>query len=53
VPQRFLPALIELFRSGRLPVDELVQAYPFEDIERAAQDALSGRVVKPVLQMSG
>ncbi|MGC0313331.1 NAD(P)-dependent alcohol dehydrogenase [Kitasatospora acidiphila] len=53
MPQRFLPALVELFRTGRLPVDKLVRGYPFEQIDRAAEDALSGAVVKPVLQMSG
>ncbi|WP_037605041.1 NAD(P)-dependent alcohol dehydrogenase [Streptacidiphilus rugosus] len=52
LPQRFLPALVDLFRSGRLPVDELVRCYPFEQIERAAQDALTGQVVKPVLLMT-
>jgi aryl-alcohol dehydrogenase len=49
LPRRFLPALVELHRAGRLPVDELVRSYPFERIETAAEDALSGRVVKPVL----
>ncbi|WP_145909378.1 NAD(P)-dependent alcohol dehydrogenase [Kitasatospora viridis] len=53
VPQRFLPALIELFRAGRLPVDRLVRAYPFERIERAVADARTGQVVKPVLRFDG
>ncbi|MFF7636130.1 NAD(P)-dependent alcohol dehydrogenase [Kitasatospora sp. NPDC008050] len=51
LPQRFLPALVELFRRGRLPVTELVRSYPFERIEQAAADARSGRVVKPVLML--
>ncbi|MDH6135575.1 aryl-alcohol dehydrogenase [Kitasatospora sp. MAA4] len=49
LPQRFLPALVELYRSGRLPVDELVRTFPFEQIEQAAREARSGRAVKPVL----
>ncbi|MCC9310420.1 NAD(P)-dependent alcohol dehydrogenase [Kitasatospora sp. RB6PN24] len=53
VPQRFLPALVELFRGGRLPVDKLVRRYPFDEIERAAEDALAGEVVQPVLVMRG
>jgi len=48
-PARFLPALAELVRTGRLPVDRLVRGYPFDAIEQAAADAAAGAVVKPVL----
>jgi aryl-alcohol dehydrogenase len=48
-PRRFLPRLVELFDQGQLPVDKLIRRYPFEDIERAAQDARSGVTIKPVL----
>ncbi|WP_441249277.1 NAD(P)-dependent alcohol dehydrogenase [Kitasatospora sp. McL0602] len=51
VPARFLPALAALHRAGRLPVDRLVRVYPFAEIERAAEAARSGEVVKPVLLM--
>ncbi|MGF1427158.1 NAD(P)-dependent alcohol dehydrogenase [Kitasatospora sp. LaBMicrA B282] len=49
LPRQFLPALIELHRAGRFPVDRLVRSYPFEQIEQAAEDARAGRTVKPVL----
>ncbi|MEU6235326.1 NAD(P)-dependent alcohol dehydrogenase [Kitasatospora sp. NPDC047058] len=49
VPERFLPALVGLFRAGRLPVDRLVRTYPFAAIEEAAEAARAGEVVKPVL----
>ncbi len=48
-PQRFLPTLAELYAQGRLPIDKLVRAYPFEEIEKAAADARAGVTIKPVL----
>ncbi len=52
VPDTFLPALIELWRQGRLPVDRIMAHYDFDEIERAARDAEQGLVVKPVLRVS-
>jgi len=49
VPRQFIPALIELHLRGRLPFERLVRTFPFADIEQAAQAALAGDVVKPVL----
>ncbi len=49
VPQVFLPALIRLHELGKLPIERLIKRYPFEDIERAAADALSGATIKPVI----
>lgn len=51
VPQRFIPHLIELYRAGKFPFDRLVTFYPFEDIERAMDDARRGAAIKPVLRM--
>jgi aryl-alcohol dehydrogenase len=51
VPQVFIPRLIELWRAGRLPVERLVRAYDFDQINEAAADALAGDVVKPVLRI--
>lgn len=45
----FLPALFEHYRAGRLPVDRLIAYYDFRDINRAVEDAISGRTVKAVL----
>jgi aryl-alcohol dehydrogenase len=51
VPDVFLPRLIELWRQGRFPVDRIMTQYPFSEIQRAADDAEEGKVVKPVLRM--
>ena len=48
-PLEMVPRLIELHRAGRFDVDDLVTTYPFTDINGAAEDLLSGSVVKPVL----
>jgi aryl-alcohol dehydrogenase len=46
----FLPKLVELFMKGRFPIDRMVTFYPFAEINRAVDDALSGRTVKPILR---
>ncbi|MDO8360745.1 MAG: NAD(P)-dependent alcohol dehydrogenase [Devosia sp.] len=46
----FLPKLVELFVKGRFPIDKLIRFYPFVEINNAVADALSGKVVKPVLR---
>jgi aryl-alcohol dehydrogenase len=48
-PDVFLPKLVELYRLGRFPIDQLVTFYPFAEINTAIDDALSGKVVKPIL----
>ncbi|MFT4229461.1 MAG: NAD(P)-dependent alcohol dehydrogenase [Microbacterium sp.] len=50
-PERFVPQLIALHRSGRFPIERLERRYPFAEIAAAAADAASGRTVKPVLVM--
>jgi aryl-alcohol dehydrogenase len=51
VPELFIPALIDLWRAGRLPVDRLVRTYDFEAINEAAEAAEVGDAVKCVLRM--
>ncbi|MCL6734918.1 Zn-dependent alcohol dehydrogenase [Streptomyces neyagawaensis] len=49
-PQRDIALYAELYREGRLLLDELVTAtYPVEDFTKAAQDAAEGRVARAVL----
>ncbi|MEU9170692.1 Zn-dependent alcohol dehydrogenase [Streptomyces sp. NPDC048420] len=49
-PQRDIPLYAELYRQGRLFLDELVTAtYPIEDFEKAVGDAEAGRVARGVL----
>ncbi|GAA2692487.1 MULTISPECIES: NAD(P)-dependent alcohol dehydrogenase [Actinosynnema] len=50
VPGTLIPDLVALHRQGVLPIERLIGEYPFEQIERAAQDATTGRCVKPVLR---
>ncbi|MFR9726750.1 NAD(P)-dependent alcohol dehydrogenase [Streptomyces sp. MS19] len=46
----FLPALVGLVRSGRMPLGRLIRQYPLERINDAARDAHSGVTVKPVVR---
>ncbi|MEU6143172.1 Zn-dependent alcohol dehydrogenase [Streptomyces sp. NPDC047081] len=49
-PQRDIPLYAELYRQGRLLLDELVtETYPVEDFEKAVGDAEAGRVARGVL----
>jgi len=49
-PQRDIALYADLYRAGRLLLDELVtQTYPIEDFDKAAQDAHEGRVARAVL----
>jgi aryl-alcohol dehydrogenase len=47
--QTFIPALVQLVKEGRLPLDRLVTAYPFTEIEQAVRDMTAGKTIKPVL----
>jgi len=49
--QRFLPQLIELYRTGKLPVDRLVRHYAFTQINEAVRDMVAGRTIKAVLRI--
>lgn len=46
----FIPALIDLFRQGRLPYDRLIRFYPPERLADAVEDARTGATVKPVIR---
>lgn len=47
--QSTIPALVKLFREGRLPLEKLISKYAFEDIGQAVQDMGAGKAIKPVL----
>jgi aryl-alcohol dehydrogenase len=51
VPQIFIPQLLDLWRSGRFPVDRLIRGYDFDQINEAGDAALAGDVIKPVLRI--
>lgn len=51
-PRVTIPRLIELYRSGGLPIERLVTTFAFRDINAAAVASLDGSVIKPVLLMT-
>ena len=53
IPDLFIPELLRYYREGRYPVDRLIRTYPFEEINKAFTDSLSGKVIKAVLLMPG
>lgn len=53
VPKQFIPELVELYRSGRFPIDRLATYYDFADINQAAADSASGKAIKPIIRMPG
>jgi len=50
-PKVFLPQLVDLMMDGKFPAERLMTFYPLAEIDRAADDAASGRTIKPVLTM--
>ncbi|WP_067934038.1 NAD(P)-dependent alcohol dehydrogenase [Alicyclobacillus kakegawensis] len=50
-PQLLIPRLVEFFRSGRFPFDKLCQVYTLDRIDEAFNDAQTGSVIKPVIQI--
>ncbi len=51
IPEEFIPRLIEQYRAGRLPVEQLVTVYRFEEINQAVGDSIAGKTIKAVLAM--
>ena len=51
MPKFHLPRLIELYKEGKFPFDQFVKYYPFEEINQAEADSVSGKVLKSVVVM--
>lgn len=50
VPQRDIPRFVELWRTGRLPLEELVSArVPLADINNALDELSSGRALRQMI----
>jgi aryl-alcohol dehydrogenase len=49
VPQIFIPQLVDLYRQGRLPVEQIVTTFPLDQINEAISATETGAVIKPVL----
>ena len=51
-PQHDIPLYANLYREGRLLLDELVtQTYELEDVESAFQDLRDGKLARGVLRI--
>jgi aryl-alcohol dehydrogenase len=48
-PQDFIPMLVEAWQGGKFPFTDLIAKYSAEDMNNAAKDVLSGKVIKAVL----
>ncbi len=48
-PQEFIPMLIEASKAGKFPFQDLIKKYSAKDMETAAKETLSGKVVKAVV----
>jgi aryl-alcohol dehydrogenase len=46
----FIPKLVELYKQGRFPFDQMITFYPFDEIGKAMGDMAAGKVIKPVLR---
>jgi S-(hydroxymethyl)glutathione dehydrogenase/alcohol dehydrogenase len=52
-PHHDIPLLVDLYKSGRLPLDEMVsQIYPLADIEQALDDMHHGKLNRGVLAVA-
>ncbi|MGW2664080.1 NAD(P)-dependent alcohol dehydrogenase [Nocardia tengchongensis] len=49
VPRRFIPRLLEHWRRGEFPFDELIRTFPLTEINEAEHAVHHGSVIKPVL----
>jgi S-(hydroxymethyl)glutathione dehydrogenase/alcohol dehydrogenase len=49
-PQIDIPHYVDLFMSGKLPLDKLVSAhYPLNRINEAIEDTLKGKIMRGVI----
>lgn len=51
VPDVFIPKMIEYYLAGCFPFDQIIQFYPFADINRAIHDLEHGATIKAVLRL--
>ena len=50
-PRLFIPKMIEFWRQGRFPLENLVTTYKFAEFDKAWHDCEAAAVVKAVLVM--
>lgn len=49
VPQEFIPEMVDLYRSGKFPIDKIVKFYQSEEINEAIKDSVNGSMIKPII----
>lgn len=49
VPQLSIPQLLEFYKEDKFAFDKLIKFYTLDEINEAAEDSNSGRVIKPIL----
>ena len=50
-PQVLIPLLINYWRQGRFPFDQLITEFAFADLADAWRASQAGAVIKPILRM--
>ncbi|RFU28748.1 hypothetical protein B7463_g7593, partial [Scytalidium lignicola] len=53
IPATFIPLLIEFWRHGRFPLEQLVTTYPYTEFGKAKEDIEHGKCIKAVLLWPG
>ncbi len=48
-PPVFIPFLVDKFLEGTFPIDKVSALYPFEQINAAVSEGVSGKTIKPIL----
>lgn len=51
IPKILIPKMIELYKKGKFPFDQLIKKYGFEQINEAFEDSAEGTTIKPVLKI--
>lgn len=49
VPKLFIPELIQYYKEGKFPFDQLIKKYEMHELEQAVQDMETGKTIKPVI----
>lgn len=49
VPQLSIRQMVDFYKAGNFAFDKLAKFYKFEDINKAAEESLSGKIIKPIL----
>ncbi|RMC58892.1 aryl-alcohol dehydrogenase [Lactobacillus sp. ESL0259] len=49
VRQKFIPEMVDLYRSGKFPLAKMVKFYQPEEINEAIKDSVNGSTIKPII----